>query len=205
MSGRFRAWQVLLPVWLPVALLCLLSVMAYVWLSSESFGRKGTLNEEIERLEASVTHLEKERDDALAEVEQVARLDEELDHLYEDVFGSLDERLTATLRAVGSATRDAGLLPSRFAYGADSDDALNLTRFSISFSVFGQYAQIRRMLSAVQASDQFLIVEHIGFSGEEGVTTTELRISVKLATYFAYADQQQLDELLQRSGARGGR
>ena len=46
-----------------------------------------------------------------------------------------------------------------------------------------------------------LIVEHISFAGEAGVTTTELRISVKLSTYVAYASQAQLDEILGRSAS----
>ena len=205
MSGRFKAWQALLPVWLPMVVLCLASVMGYVWLSSDSLGRKATLNDQVEELEASLIRLEEARSAAIEEVGQVATVEEDLEHLYEGVFGSLDQRLTNILRAVGAATREAGLLPSRYAYSADTDDDVSLTRFGIQFSVFGQYAQIRRMLASLQASEQFLIVEHISFAGEEGVTTTELSISIKLSTYVAYASQAQLDEILGRSASREGR
>jgi hypothetical protein len=205
MSAQVKAWQALLPVWLPMAVLCLACVTGYVWLSSDSLGRKATLDNEVDELETSLVRLEEVRGAAMAEVGQVETVEEDLERLYEEVFGSLDQRLTGILRAVGAATRDAGLLPGRYTYSADADDDLNLTSFGIQFSVLGQYAQIRKMLAALQASEQFLIVERISFSGEGGVTTTELSISVKLSTYVAYASQAQLDEILGRNAPREDR
>jgi hypothetical protein len=182
-------------VWLPAVVVCLVMIAAYAWQTSGSVGREAQLSENITALENEVARLTRILEQAESERDAVADLDIHFNYLYEEVFGDLDERLTNILRAVGTATREAGLLPGSFSYSASEDKRLDQVRFSIQFAVEGEYAQIRRLLASLQTSPEFLIVEHIGFAGEEDATTRELQISIRLATIFAEADEELLRRL----------
>ena len=195
MSGGWGPWRAMLPVWLPAVLLCLASMVVYGWLSSESLGREAQLRKDIEELESDLDDLRRIQHGAAGERQQVADLELELQGLQDEVFGSLDDRLTGILRAVGTSTHDAGLRVGRYTYSSDESKDLELVRFGIQFTVSGEYPQVRRMLGALQASPEFLVVNRISFSGEEGMTTRELRIGVLLATYLAHADREMLREL----------
>jgi Tfp pilus assembly protein PilO len=195
MTAPWRPWQAKVLVWLPTVLLCAVCLATYLWQSSGSAGRESRLRQSIAKLESEIDRLEKIREQAAGERDQVRELDRQFNHLYESVFRTLDDRLTEILMAVGRATREAGLLPSSFNYSADENKRLRHVRFGIQFSVVGEYSQIRHLLSSLQASPQFLIVEHLSLSGEDETASRELSISLKLATLFAEADQELLRRL----------
>jgi hypothetical protein len=188
-------WQRLLLVWLPAVALCLISAGVLIWQTSESGGRAALVRNSVEDLEAELVRLERIRSEAIRERDAVAETNAKFQHLYGEVFGNLDDRLTGILRAVGAAAREAGLSPGRYSYGAEDDRKLGLVRFTIQFAVEGEYAQIRRMLAALQASSEFLIVENIGFSGEEEAASRILRIGMRVTTFVTEADPQTLDRL----------
>jgi hypothetical protein len=103
--------------------------------------------------------------------------------------------LTRILRAVGSATREAGILPGSFSYTAAADKTTGYIRFGVRFSVEAEYRQIRRMLAALQSSPEFLVVEGLNLSGDEDPVSRELEISVNISTFLAEADAGQLRRL----------
>jgi Tfp pilus assembly protein PilO len=201
-----RPWRRLLPVWLPAVGLCVIAAAAYVWQSSESGGRAAGVRAEIEEFETEIARLER----LLAQVEgeraTVASVNETFDLLYGQVFRSLDDRLTNILREVGLATRSAGLLPGAYKYNAEDEQKTGYVRFSIQFSVTGEYAQMRKLIAAIQSSPEFLVVEGIAFSGDEQAATQELMIAVRVATYLSEASRETLDRLTGgiRQAAREG-
>jgi len=196
-----RPWRRLLPIWLPAVGLCVVAAALYLWQSSESGGRAAGLRSQIEELEAEKARLEA----LLAQVEgeraAVAAVNESFDLLYGQVFRGLDDRLTDILREVGLATRSAGLLPGSYKYDAEEDKKTGYVRFSIQFSVTGEYAQIRKLIAAVQSSPEFLVVEQIAFTGDEAAATQELTVAVRVATYLSEASRETLDRLT--GGIRG--
>ena len=111
MTALWRPWQARILVWLPAVLLFIFSLAVYLWQSSGLAGRETGLRQSIAELETEVARLESIRQQAASERAQVVELDQQFSHLYQEVFGSLDDRLTQILRAVGGATREAGLLP----------------------------------------------------------------------------------------------
>lgn len=195
MTAAWQPWRRLLPVWLPAVVICVLAAGAYIWQTSETGGRAALVRSRIEELEKEITRLEQIRDQVERERTAVAELNEQFEFLYGDVFGDLDERLTGILRAVGSATRSAGLMPHGYSYSAEEDRKHQHIQFAIQFSVIGDYSQIRQMLSALQSSPEFLIVEDIAFSGEEEASNRDLAIAVRVATYVAQADPKTLERL----------
>ena len=195
MNIDLRPWRRLLTVWLPAVVLCAVTAAVYVWQTSESGGRRAQIRHQIEDLEQEIARLEQMQQAALSDREIVAEIDSQFDLLYNDVFGDLDQRLTRILRAVGSATREAGMLPSSFNYTAADDQTTGFIRFGVRFSVDAEYIQIRRMLAALQSSPEFLVVENLNLSGDEDPVSRELAISVNIATFLAEADAGQLRRL----------
>ena len=195
MTLDIRPWRRLLAVWLPAVVLCALTAGFYVWQTSESGGRRAQIRHQIEDLEEEIARLEQLQQAAASDRETVAEIDSKFNILYNDVFGDLDQRLTRILRAVGSATREAGILPSSFSYTAAADKATGYIRFGIRFSVDAEYPQLRRMLAALQSSPEFLVVEGLNLSGDENPVSRELAISVNISTFLAEADTGQLRRL----------
>lgn len=195
MTIDLRPWRRLLAVWLPAVVLCVVTAGAYVWQTSESGGRRSQIRNQIEELEQEITQLERMQQETESDREAVEEIDRQFDLLYNDVFGNLDQRLTRILRAVGTATREAGILPSSFSYTAATDNETGFIRFGIRFSVDAEYMQIRRMLASLQSSPEFLVVENLNLSGDEDPVSRELAISVSISTFLAEADAGQLRRL----------
>lgn len=193
--SSWRAWRAMLSIWVPAVVLCIASVATYAWQTSGSVGRAAKLRNDAADVKAELARLQHIRDLASGERAEVVTLNQQFDHLYRDVFGNLDDRLTPILRTVGEATRQAGLMPDSYAYSAKPDNKLQYTRFEIQFGVIGEYAQLRRLLAELKASPQFLIVSHIGIAGDQEATSRQLDMSIRLATYVAEADEGTLRRL----------
>lgn len=195
MTIDLRPWRRLLAVWLPAVALCAVTAGAYVWQTSESGGRRAQIRNQIEELEQEIARLERMQRATASDRQAVEEIDRQFDLLYNDVFGDLDKRLTRILRAVGTATREAGILPSSFSYTAADDQETRFIRFGIQFSVDAEYMQIRRMLAALQSSPEFLVVDNLNLTGDEDPVSRKLAISVHISTFLAEADAGQLRRL----------
>jgi len=195
MTVDLRPWQRLLPIWLPAVALCLGALVLYVWQTSESGGRRAQIQDRVVDLEAELARLEDLMQATGGDRKWVAEIEKEFTILHEEVFGTLEGRLTDILRAVGSATRDAGLLPGSYSYSASVDKDTGFIRFGIQFSVEGEYRQIRQMLAELQSSPEFLVVEGLSLTGDEDPISQKLKISVRIATFLVDADPQQLRRL----------
>jgi Tfp pilus assembly protein PilO len=195
MTVDLRPWQRLLPIWLPAVALCLGALLLYVWQTSESGDRRAQVQDRVVDLEAELARLEDLMQATGGDRKWVAEIEKEFTILHEEVFGTLDGRLTDILRAVGSATRDAGLLPGSYSYSASVDKDTGFIRFGIQFSVEGEYRRIRQMLAELQSSPEFLVVEGLSLTGDEDPISQKLKISVRIATFLVEADPQQLRRL----------
>ena len=195
MTVDLRPWKRMLAVWLPAVAVFLVAAVLFFWQSSESGGRSVQVRDRVAELEAELVRLEALQNATEGDRERVAELDEQFGALYGEIFGSLDERLTSILRAVGSATRNAGLLPGAYSYSASDDKKSGFIRFGIQFSVEGEYHQIRQLLAQLQSSPEFLVVQDLGLSGDEDPVSRQLAINIRLATFVAEADQEQLRRL----------
>ncbi len=205
MNGRrWLPWRRLLPVWLPVALFALANLSVYVWLSSETIGRRAALESSVGDLRQTIARLERARTRASGDRTSVEALQVDLDRMYDEVFANLDDRLTAILRAVGDATRQAGVRPGTFSYSATEDKKLGLWKFQISFNFEAGYRQVRQLLDALADSNQFLIVDRISFTGDADAHSQDLRIALAVSTYVARADKELLDRLTSGLAPTGG-
>jgi len=196
-----RPWKRLLPVWLPAVVLCVVAAGLFAWQTSESGGRRSQVRDRAAELEAALSRLEGLQKATGTDRERVEEIEGQFAVLYGGVFGDLEDRLTGILRAVGSATHSAGLLPEAYSYSAKEDRKTGFIRFGIQFQVEGEYSQIRRMLAELQSSPEFLVVEGLSLSGDDDIVSRELRIAVSLATFLAEADEIQLRRLTSGFGS----
>ncbi len=195
MTAPWRAWRSMMVIWAPAVAFCVASVAFYAWQTSGSVGRAAKLRNDTADVKAELARLEHVKKQASDERAQVVTLNQQFDHLYTNVFGNLDQRLTPILRTVGEATRQAGLMPEGYSYSAKPDKKLQYTRFEIQFNVVGEYPQLRRLLAELTASPQFLMVSYIGIAGEQEATSRQLAMSIRVATYVAEADEATLRRL----------
>jgi Tfp pilus assembly protein PilO len=194
-SLDLRPWRELLPIWLSALVLGLASLGFFFYQTSDSVGRRAKLAAEIDELSAEVERLERLRELVVSDREEIGRLETGFQDLDERVFSNLDRRLTRILRAVGDATKEAGLLPGSYSYAAKEEKRLGYVRFGVAFQVVGEYAQIRQMLAALQASPEFLIVDGLSLTKAEDAASRTLDIGVRLSTYLGEADADRLERL----------
>lgn len=192
MKFDLRPWRRMLPVWLPAVILAAVSVGFFFYQTSGSVGRKATLAADISELGAEVHRLQKVRDLVMTDREEVEELQSGFQDINDRVFADLDLRLTRILRAVGTATRDAGLLVGTYAYSAKEEKGTGYVRFGIGFQVVGEYAQIRQMLASIQASPEFLIVDGLSLAKDTDSASRALNIGVRLSTYLGEVDPERL-------------
>lgn len=194
--GGWAPWRALIWVWAPAVALAVGGAAAYAYLGGSTMGREAQLRDDVEKLEQENHELASLRDEAAREMEEVAELRDNLDYLHGDVFSSLERRLTALMRAVGDATRQAGLGPSRFSYDVDEHEKTGLYQFGITFAVTGEFDQIERLLSAFDSSAQFLIVDQLRLNGEEEARSHQLDIGIHVSTHLVSADRDLIEALM---------
>ena len=192
MTFDLRPWRQMLPIWLTAVILASVLVGFFFYQTSDSVGRKATLASDIEERGTEVERLQRLHELVSADRQEVEDLRLGFRDINDRVFSDLDLRLTRILRAVGSATRDAGLLPGAYSYSAKEEKRLGYVRFGIGFQVVGEYAQIRKMLASLQASPEFLIVGGLSLSKDEDLASRALNIGVRISTYLGEVDPERL-------------
>lgn len=196
MNPRFLPWIRMAAVWILAVVFCLSALGVLIWQTSGPLGRRGLIENEIGQLNEEIDRLDQMAQQARAERIHVVETGETLERIDGELFGRLDERMTAVLREIGAASRGAGLLPDGFSYQELVDKRTDGVRFGTGFSVEGTYEQVRTLLASLQASQQFLIIDSISFKGEEDARSQILAIQLQVSTYLAEAELGKLNELL---------
>lgn len=195
MTIDWRPWRQLLAVWLPAVVVAVVLIGLFFYQTSDSVGRKAALAADVDQLSSEVERLQRLHQLVTADHDEVEALQAGFQDINDRVFSDLDLRLTRILRAVGSATRDAGLLPGAYTYTAKKEKRLGYVRFGIGFQVVGEYPQIRKMLASLQASPEFLIVDGLSLTKGEDAASRTLDIGVRISTYLGEVDPERLRRL----------
>ncbi len=196
MNAWVLPWVKLAGAWVTAVVLCLAAMVFLVWQTSGPMGRAGQIDRQTEDLSTEIEGLEKMVTLAAEERLVVAETGAEIDRISGEVFGRLEDRLTSVLRDVGVISRDAGLIPNSFGYVVQREEKTGGVRFGIGFSVDGTYPQVRQLLTGLQASPQFLIIDSISFKGEEDARSQNLGIGLQVSTYLAEAEPEALRVLI---------
>jgi Tfp pilus assembly protein PilO len=93
------------------------------------------------------------------------------------------DRLTVFLSEVYSLARSAGLDIDRISYEPDQVREHRLLRYTMSFSVAGGYAQVKKFIRSLERSGDIMIMEKVSLSGEEA-NQDRVSLRLQLTTYF---------------------
>jgi Tfp pilus assembly protein PilO len=189
-----RVWW----AWIPPVILLLVCIAMLVWQSSGTLGRRGAIENQRTNLTERLNQLEAMVDGAADERRRVAATTENLDRIFDEVFGRYELRLTRVLREIDQAVRTTGMIPEGYNYTIGEVEGAAGSRFSIRFKIEGTYAQVVQMLDTIQSSPQFLVVEQVTFRGEDDAVTKVLAITLSVSTVFSDAEPGQLAELASR-------
>lgn len=134
-------------------------------------------------------------------VQAVETASKDLTSLRQDVLSTKRQRMIAVQLEVAELATEFGINLERVQYeGPDPDQTAKegLERFGMKVPLRGGYTNLRKFLQAVEASDEFLVIEQValegGPAGQQG-----LELAITLATYF------DAPELRVQPAPRGGR
>lgn len=145
-----------------------------------------------ERLRALVSEkesLEKKRDDtrrraekAEAQERKLFETQEALTAFFSETLGSRKDRIAPLLEEIYATTRAVGLRPDAISY--TSMDEPGTDSLAMTFSVAGPYRDVKRLLSGLERSKKFLVVEQLGLTGGAETDPDAVRIAITVTNYF---------------------
>jgi Tfp pilus assembly protein PilO len=166
------------------ALLVLLVANAAVLLSYRTFydARLEALVAEEAALEARRDLVRRGAEEAAVAERKLFETQETLTRFFAETLGEREERIAPLIEEIYRTTRAAGLRPDAISYRSVDEpgtDALTMT-----FSVEGGYADVRRLLSEIERSRRFLVVEQLGLAGGSGDDPDLVRVAFTVTNYF---------------------
>jgi len=119
-------------------------------------------------------------------VQAVETASRDLAALRQDVLSTKRQRMIAVQLEVAELASKFGINMERVQYEAPDPEQAGkegLERFGMKVPLKGGYANLRKFLQAVEASDEFLVIEQVALEGEPG-SQAALELNITLATYF---------------------
>lgn len=128
---------------------------------------------------------------------------EALTTFFSETLGRREERIAPLIEEIYSMTREAGLRPDSISYG--SVDEPGTDALTMSFSVSGPYANVKRLLSALERSKRFLVVEQLSLAGGSADDPDVVNVAFTLTNYFRPGSLRPIREVREtRSAPRAG-
>jgi Tfp pilus assembly protein PilO len=119
-------------------------------------------------------------------VQAVDTASKDLASLRQDVLSTKRQRMIAVQLEVAQLASKFGINLERVHYEAPDPEQAGkegLERFGMKVPLKGGYANLRKFLQAVEASDEFLVIEQVALEGEPD-NRAALELNITLATYF---------------------
>lgn len=184
-------------------LLAVLAVNAVLLVSYRTFydERLRALIAEQESLEKARDAARKAADEAVASERRLFETQAALTTFFNETLGEREERIVPLLEEIYRTTRAADLRPDSIGYSSVDEpgtDALTMT-----FSVEGPYGNVKRLLSELERSPRFLVVEQLGLGGGSPEDPDVVRIAITVKNYFRPGSHRPIREV--REPVRGGR
>jgi type IV pilus assembly protein PilO len=93
------------------------------------------------------------------------------------------DRLTIFLGEVYSLAKDAGLSIDRISYKPEMIKEQHLLRYTLNFSVAGNYAQVKKFIGSLEFSEGIMILDKLSLSGAQA-EQDRVSLGLQLTTYF---------------------
>ena len=190
--------------WAVPGTLVLLNLVWLAGLRGAVLGRGSLLSRQVDSAERAVRRLEAQRRQLGATQEALDRVQAQVATLREQRLAPMKERLVPFLKDLYARSQEAGLTPDRIGFAAAQEQKSDLAHFTASFSVTGKYQQIRKLVYLLEASPQFIVVEHLGLRGRDEAASLDVTVQMVVGTYFSDIDVKLLKELGITEVKRGG-
>jgi type IV pilus assembly protein PilO len=92
------------------------------------------------------------------------------------------EQFSELIREIFSISGEAGLTIERISYEPKMEE--NLLRYALSFSVAGNYGQIKKFIHYLEQSPRIIAIEELALSGKDASEGEAVSLRVRLSTYF---------------------
>jgi Tfp pilus assembly protein PilO len=194
MSAR-NPWLQLWPVWVVPAILVIVNIVWLGGMRGAVLGRGSILARQVQEAEDQVARLESQ-EKSLGEAKvAIDVLRGQLATLRDGQLGSMGKRLVPFLVDVVQRGSDAGLASERIGYQAKRDEESGLVYFTASYEVEGTYEQIRKYISLLEASPQFVVIEKLELRGLEDASALAVKVRLGVGTYFYDLDRELMEKL----------
>ena len=120
------------------------------------------------------------------------QIERDVQRVYDEHWSTERARLTALIAEVKRLSQASSLVPP--SYGFDQDKAkvvsagsrgrtreIGVTEVGIAFAVNGTYEQVRRLINLLELSRQFVIIDQIGLTAQDGQS---LAVNLHVKTLF---------------------
>ena len=188
-----------------VILLVVLAANAAVLLSYRTF-----YDDRLRALVSEQADLEKRRDEARRRTEsaevserRLFETQEALTAFFSETLGKREERIASLLEEIYATTRAAGLRPDEITYA--STDEPGTDSLTMSFEVAGRYGDVKRLLSGLERSKRFLVVEQVDLTGGSETDPDLVSISITVTNYFRPGSLRPIRTVREPRTASAGR
>ncbi len=142
-----------------------------------------------DRRQQSEAHLTQARSHRLAAERRVAvyrHAQRDVKDIYDKQWGTEQQRLTALIGEVKRLAVASNLVPtsitySRLAIPQERKGSTPTEEMGITFTVKGDYQQVRRLINLLELSRQFVIIDQVSLSAPD---TQSLTLTLRLKTLF---------------------
>lgn len=142
------------------------------------------------RRDAVRGELEAARRTRLAAEQQVAgyrKVEKDVRQIYDAEWSTQSQRLTLFISEVMRLGVASQLVPKSYSFTGSTSSKANkaagsyATEVGMAFTVEGTYQQVRRLINLMEVSDQFVIIDQIGLTSENG---EKLTMTIRVKTLF---------------------
>ncbi|PYQ35160.1 MAG: hypothetical protein DMF57_04075 [Acidobacteria bacterium] len=144
------------------------------------------------RLHSAEEQLQRAHNGRVSAEQQLAaylKVQQDLQTLYNQRWATESQRLTALINEVKRLAVASQLVPRTYSFNKQEDTQaqksgrIGTDTVIISFTVQGNYQQIRRLVNLLELSNQFVIIDAITLAGSGGSDST-LTMNLRLKTLF---------------------
>ncbi len=166
-----------------------------------------------ERLDALISEkasLEKRRDESRRRTEKAEASErrlfetqEALTAFFSETLGKREDRIAPLIEEIYATTRAAGLRPDAISYS--STDEPGTDSLTMIFSVSGPYGDVKRLLSGLERSKRFLVVDQVALSGGSETDPDSVNLSITVTNYFRPGSLRPIRTVRDPRNAKGAR
>jgi Tfp pilus assembly protein PilO len=149
------------------------------------------------QLDQAIAH----RNSIQAQLGAYAQVRREIQAVYDERWSTQKERLSAIIVETERLAAASDLHPNGYAFAQDvpkdKDVSQTATAVHISFSVQGNYQQVRRLINLIELSDQFMIIDQLGLASASEENSGIINLTIRIKTLF-HDPREQISGALPR-------